>query len=454
MSVIIKLLSKFDDSGIKKAKSGFGGLTKTLGAVGIGFGVKAIADGLLDAAKAAAADEKSTRLLNIQLVRNAGATANQLKQNDRFIESLSLQTGIMDDDLRPAMARFGNVTGNVEDAQRLLRITLDGSAGSGKGVEAVSKAVSKAYAGNTTSLKKLFPELTKSKDVLGDFAKTYKGLAEENADPFMKFNNSMDILKEKLGAVVLPILIDFIDEISKEGGAIEVVGKFFDDLANPKSDAGKTFDDIKDAIGGVIDSVKTFFGFFGNGDAIEGFKNVATGLINALPALLALKGIMVLANAGKTVANLVAAMTAISAKSAVPTGDGGPFGWFGKLGPKMAKFLKFAGPIATVATVLSLSGDTKQETPEEKEKRLAKSEIDKANLKKNAGKIPGLISTGIPGTTNRTDIFSPKPTTQNNVTNNITINVPNADPKAIVNTLSKYTKTNGAIPPYLLAPKG
>jgi hypothetical protein len=68
----------------------------------------------LDAAKAAAADEKSTRLLNIQLARNAGATAASLKENDRFIESLSLQTGIMDDDLRPAMARFGNVTGNVE----------------------------------------------------------------------------------------------------------------------------------------------------------------------------------------------------------------------------------------------------------------------------------------------------------------------------------------------------
>ena len=53
MSVIIKLLSKFDDSGLKKAKSGFGGLGKALGAVGIGFGIKAIADTLLDAAKAA-----------------------------------------------------------------------------------------------------------------------------------------------------------------------------------------------------------------------------------------------------------------------------------------------------------------------------------------------------------------------------------------------------------------
>jgi hypothetical protein len=452
MSVIIKLLSKFDDSGLKKAKSGFGGLSKTLGAIGIGFGLKQLTDGLLDAAKAAAADEKSTRLLNIQLTRNAGATAASLKENDKFIESLSLQTGIMDDDLRPAMARFGNVTGNVKQAQKLLKISLDGSAGSGKNIETVSKAVAKAYGGNTTALKKMFPELMKSKDVLGDFAKTYEGLAEENADPFMKFNNSMDILKEKLGTVVLPILLDFIDEISKPGGAIEVVGKFFDDVANPKTDVGQTFVEIKDAVGEVIEAVKTFFGYFGNGDAVEGFKNIATSLINMLPALLALKGIMVLANAGKTVANLVAAMTAISAKSAVPTGDGGPFGWFGKLGPKMAKFLKFAGPLATVATVLSLSGDTKQETPEEKEKRLAKSKIDKENLKKNAGKFPGLISTGVPGA-NKTDIFSPKPTTQNNVTNNITINAPNVDPKVLVDGLGKYVKQNGSLPSWAVPGK-
>jgi len=442
MSVIVKLLSKFDDSGLKKAKSGFGGLTKTLGAIGIGVGLKQLTDVLLDAAKAAAADEKSTRLLNIQLTRNAGATAASLKENDKFIESLSLQTGIMDDDLRPAMARFGNVTGNVKQAQKLLKISLDGSAGSGKNIEAVSKAVSKAYSGNTTSLKKMFPELSKSKDVLGDFAKTYEGLAEENADPFMKFNNSMDILKEKLGAVVLPILLDFIDEISKPGGAIEVVGQFFDDLANPKSDAGKTFEDIKKAVGEVIESVKTFFGYFGDGDAIQGFKNIATSLITMLPALLALKGIMVLANAGKTVANLVAAMTAISAKSAVTGGGDSPFAWFGKLGPKMLKFLKVAGPLATVATVLSLSGDTKQETPEEKEKRLAKSKIDKENLKKNAGKIPGLISMPY----NQPSFFSPKPTTQNNVTNNITINAPNVDGKVIVDGMGKYIKANGSLP--------
>lgn len=426
MSVIIKLLSKFDDSGLKKAKSGFGGLTKTLGAIGIGFGLKQLTDGFLDAAKAAAADEKSTRLLNIQLTRNAGATAASLKENDKFIESLSLQTGIMDDDLRPAMARFGNVTGNVKEAQKLLKISLDGSAGSGKNIETVSKAVSKAYSGNTTSLKKLFPELTKSKDVLGDFAKTYSGLAAENADPFMKFNNSMDILKEKLGAVVLPILIDFIDEISKPGGAIETVGKFFDDLANPKSDAGKTFTDIKKAVGDVIESVKTFFGYFGNGDAIEGFKNIATALIQALPALLALKGIMMLASAGAAIANLAKAIGLMTGANAV--GGNSPIAALGK--NKLVNVaIKAAVPLAV--TMAGLSMIDEEFTKPERRQQLAesaKSKFPAYNPGMNKGIFIGKDGRDSSG--------------------NLVVNIYNtkADPKAVTDAIARYLKQNGSLP--------
>jgi hypothetical protein len=440
MSVIIKLLSKFDDSGLKKAKSGFGGLSKTLGAVGIGFGIKAITDGLLDAAKAAAADEKSTRLLNIQLIRNAGATKESVKENDQFIESLSLATGIMDDDLRPSMAKFANVTGNVKDAQKLLTITLDGAAGSGKNQEKIANAVAKAYAGNTTSLKKMFPELTKSKDVLGDFAKTYKGLAEENADPFMKFNNSMDILKEKLGVVVLPILIDFIDEISKEGGAIEVVGKFFDDLANPKSDVGKTFEDIKDAVGEVIESVKTFFGYFGNGDAVQGFANIATQLIKALPALLALKGIMMLASAGSAIANLAKAIGLMTgANAAGGYGANSPIASLGK-NKVMNVAIKAAIPLAVTMGALSAI-DEEFTNPE---KRAALAESAKSKL---PGYNPGM-NKGIFVDKNGRD------SSGNLVVQNITVNVPQMNPKELVNVLSKYAKQNGAIPPYLLKPRG
>ena len=433
MSVIIKLLSKFDDSGLKKAKSGFGGLTKTLGAIGIGFGIKQLTDGLLDAAKAAAADEKSTRLLNTQLERNAGATQASLKENDKFIESLSLQTGIMDDDLRPTMARFGNVTKNVKEAQKLLKITIDATAGSGKSQTKIANAVAKAYGGNTTALKGMFPELVKSKDVLGDFAKTYAGMAEANADPFMKFNNSMDILKEKLGVVVLPLLLDFIDEISKEGGAIQVIGQFFDDLANPKSDAGKTFEDIKKAVGDVIESVKTFFGYFGNGDAIEGFKNIATALIQALPALLALKGIMMLASGGKAIANLITAMTAIKGGSAV----GGASGVAG-VGATGLAALGSVAAIAITSQMVTLTAAN-----------IAQEGINKDLAKTNQmALVTAATFTGtqaIPFTKSknfREALFGKQPTT----VNNITINAPNVDPKALVDGLGKYVKTNGRLP--------
>ena len=423
MSVIIKLLSKFDDSGLRKAKSGFGGLSKTLGAVGIGFGLKAVTDTLMEAAKAAAADAKSTQLLNIQLTRNAGATAASLKENDKFIESLSLQTGIMDDDLRPSMAKFGNVTKNVKDAQKLLKITLDGAAGSGKNQEKIANAVAKAYAGNTTSLKKMFPELMKSKDVLGDFAKTYEGLAVANADPFMKFNNSMDILKEKLGVIVLPLIISAIDEISKPGGLIEVVGKFFEDVANPKTDAGKTFIDIKNAVGQTIESVKTFFGYFGNGDAVKGFANIATSLIQALPALLALKGIMMLASGGKAIASLVSAMQLIQGKNAVSTVDA----------------------VSNVNPLLKVAAASQVAT-------LAASTVAEQGINAQAAKtgqtfnIVGSTFTGtmaIPRATGGNtfkEAFLGKPATT------VNINVTKADPKATVDALSAYLKQNGSLP--------
>jgi hypothetical protein len=420
MSVIIKLLSKFDDSGLRKAKSGFSGLSKTLGAVGIGFGLKAVADTLMDAAKAAAADAKSTQLLNIQLTRNAGATAASLKENDKFIESLSLQTGIMDDDLRPSMAKFGNVTKNVKDAQKLLKITLDGAAGSGKNQEKIANAVAKAYAGNTTSLKKMFPELTKSKDVLGDFAKTYEGLAVANADPFMKFNNSMDILKEKLGVIVLPLIISAIDEISKPGGLIEVVGKFFEDVANPKTDAGKTFIDIKNAVGQTIQGVKDFFALFGGGDAMKGFANIAKALVDMLPALLALKAIMMLASAGKAIQSLVTAMSLIQGKTALPPTSGIP-PVAPIANPAVAanglKALSFVKLLPLVGAGFS----PKEQLPSDLVQKMLNdpktSESTKAKLRAQYG-----------------------------ITNNVTINVQGADPKTTVDALSKYVKTNGSLP--------
>jgi len=393
MSVIVKLLSKFDDSGIKKAQHGFGGLKKTLGALGVGLSLAQIGNVLLDATKAASADAKSTKLLNIQLTRNAGATKESLKQNDKFIESLSLQTGIMDDDLRPSMAKFGNVTKNVKDAQKLLKITLDGAAGSGKNQEKIANAVAKAYAGNTTSLKKMFPELMKSKDVLADFAKTYEGLAVANADPFMKFNNSMDILKEKLGNLILPAMTSFIDFLTKPGGVIESVSKFFDDIGNPKTDVGKYFQENVMPIFSELKDIFTDIGitykkiFEGNGGKVFIAQLTLT--------LKILEGIL------WTFDEIIKILGEISTGKIVS---------------------KNASSNSVDAGVLSFTGG----------KALT-----------NTGKFKATGDVFSFGGISDTNAITPK---SGSTINNITINATSADPKATVDAVSKYVKQNGALP--------
>jgi hypothetical protein len=425
MAVIVKLLSKFDDSGIRKAKSSFGGLTKTLGALGVGLSLKAMTTGLLDAAKAASIDAKSMQLLNNQLVRNANATNAQVAANNKFIDTLALQVGIADDQLRPAQARLARATGSTAKSQELLKLALDASAVSGRPLESVSTALAKAFNGNTTSLKRMFPELSKSKDIIGDLTKAVKGAAQEQADPFARMNVAFGELQEKLGAVILPYILDFIDTMMKPGGAIDQVGKFLEDVSNPKTEAGQMFLQVKDAVEQTIGAVKTFFGFFGDGDAVKGFANVASSLVQALPALLALKGIMMLASGGKAIASLVTAMSIIAGKSVTPTGV-----------PPVAGAINPITAIAVGSTAATLAAST----------------LAQEGINAQAGKtgqtfnIVGSTFTGtmaLPratGATNFRDAFLGKPAT------NVTINVQGADPKATVDALGKYLKQNGSLP--------
>jgi hypothetical protein len=429
MSVIIKLLSKFDNSGIRAAQKGFSGLTKTVGALGIGLGLKQLTDGLLDAAKAASADQKSMQLLNSQLSKNTKATSAQIKNNDNFIQALSNQVGIVDDELRPAQARLARATGSVEKSQKLLKLSLDASVVSGKPLATVSQAMARAFTGNTGALTKLFPELKKSKDLFGDLEKTVGGAAEAQASPFDKLNVAMDNLKEKLGVIILPLITDFIDQMMKPGGAIDQVGKFLDDVSNPKTEAGKTFLDIKKAVGETIQGVKDFFALFGNGDAMKGFAKIATSLVKALPALLALKGIMMLASAGNSIANLAKAIGLMTGANAV--GGNSPIAALGK-NKLLNVAIKSAIPLAVTFATLDLI-DKGFSNPAQRE--LLATQAKSKFPAYNPGMNKGLFVSK-----------SGRDSSGNLVVNNITINNTKADPKATVDLLKKYVRQNGSLP--------
>jgi len=226
----------------------------------------------------------------------------------------------------------------------------------------------------------------------------------------------------------LPLIVDFIDSMMKPGGAIDQVGKFLDDVSNPKTEAGKTFLDIKKAVGETIQGVKDFFALFGNGDAMKGFANIATSLIKMLPALLALKGIMMLASGGKAIASLIRAMIAIRGGGGVP-GVGGA----GAAG------LTALGSVAAIAITSQMVTLTAANIAQEGVNR----ELSKTNQQAlvTAATFTGTMA--IPFTKSkdfRTALFGKPATT------NVTINVNKADPKATVDALSKYLKQNGSLP--------
>jgi len=94
---------------------------------------------LKSAGEAAADDAKQQRLLALQMKTTTNATKKQIAETEAFIGRLSEQTGIMDDDLRPAFATLLRGTGKVTKAQKLLKIALDGSAASGKPLSAITR---------------------------------------------------------------------------------------------------------------------------------------------------------------------------------------------------------------------------------------------------------------------------------------------------------------------------
>jgi hypothetical protein len=112
--------------------------------------------------KAFAEDEKAAASLG-QTLKNLGlAYGSNVGTVNGFISRLEMQTGVLDDELRPAMDRLLRATGDVTKSQELLGLALDIAAGTGKSVTQVSQSLQKAYLGQTQALGRLGVGLSKA----------------------------------------------------------------------------------------------------------------------------------------------------------------------------------------------------------------------------------------------------------------------------------------------------
>jgi hypothetical protein len=246
MAVIVPIVSKFDDKGIKQAQSQFGKLGSSmkglLATAGLAVGLAAVTNGLQEAAKAAVADTKSQALLAAQLKNTVSATDAQTAAVEQSISKMQLMAGVADDDIRPAFSSLLVATKDIGQATALTSLALDVAAGTGKDLGAVTMALGKAINGSSTSLVKLIPSIKGAKDPLGELQKQFAGMAETaaNADPFQRMQIIFGDIQEQIGMQLLPALQEVSMWLASPAGQ-EEVAKLVD-----------AFKELAKFVGGVI----------------------------------------------------------------------------------------------------------------------------------------------------------------------------------------------------------
>ena len=247
----VHIYGDYDGAGVQKAKRDISmldtqakGFSKSFSssfmgagaAIGAAFGVGVIGGNVLqffkDSTTAALADEKAMRSLEIAL-QNVGA-AHQVAPIERFIDALARQTGVADDQLRPAFQRLVTATGDVGLSQKNLQLAMDISAGTGRDLETVTLALTRAFTGSTTGLSRLGvgldAALLKSKDmdaITAALSQKFSGQAAAAADTYQgkinQLNIAVDEGKELIGVALLDAVSNISEAFGGTGGMAETI---------------------------------------------------------------------------------------------------------------------------------------------------------------------------------------------------------------------------------------
>ena len=225
-------------------------------AAAYGVAGSAVGQFAIDSVKAAMEDQKAQALLADQLRKTVGATSTAIKASEDFITQLMFASNVTDDQLRPALAQLVRVTGDTTSAQKLLATAVDVSVGSGRDLSGVVTAIGKAVQGSTGGLSKLGIQLESSAAKGGDlnaimaelnakFGGAAGAAVDTTAGKLENINVRFGELKEQLGTQLLPVVVEFTDQMVKllsalqEGNVVDLgksfvnLGKQIYDLANP-----------------------------------------------------------------------------------------------------------------------------------------------------------------------------------------------------------------------------
>jgi hypothetical protein len=210
----------------KEAESGVAAFEKAVGQAGSAIAAAFAGGAILNFAKqsitAALEDQRAQQRLAKTLQNVVSANKDQVAAVEASIAAMQRQFAVADDELRPAFETIVRATKDVGQAQQLMQLALDISAGSGKNLQEVSVALVKALGGQTRGLKELGITLkdTSGKalstdEILAQLTATFAGQADELANSqvgkLKAVGIQYDELKETIGTALLPALTQLAD---------------------------------------------------------------------------------------------------------------------------------------------------------------------------------------------------------------------------------------------------
>jgi hypothetical protein len=226
-----KEISEFDKSAQKLGKT----FAKVFGSVAlVSFGKNAV-NAFIESEKAAAKLRTTVSNLGLEFEQPGIET---------YLKNLSLQFGIVDENLIPGFQRLLIVTKDVAQAQSLFETALNVAAGTGKDLTTVSTSLSKAYLGDNAALGRLGVGLSKAqlksasflevqRTLNANFAGQAAAAVEGYAGSMAKLTVAVDESKEAIGKGLLDAIAalsnsnDINTFTTKMVGAAEAIGRAF-----------------------------------------------------------------------------------------------------------------------------------------------------------------------------------------------------------------------------------
>lgn len=269
-NVLINIASEFDSKGFKQAQTSTNVLEKQAKKLGktllAAFSIQKITQYSKASVLAYSQDQKSAALLSNQL-KNLGLAYSAVDV-EKFIKNLESQTGILDDELRPAFSKLVRVTGSVAESQKLMQVAFDTSKGAGVDYMQAVDAISKAYVGNLKGLKKLNLGLTdaelktmKFEDIVKKLNAQFGGAGAAAVNTYAGKIERLNVATANAQETIGKGFIDAFSQLAGDADFNKVISSVDQMAANVATaivGVGAMLDKIKKAYGAMPSWLKTF----------------------------------------------------------------------------------------------------------------------------------------------------------------------------------------------------